>query len=148
MKYSYFNTDDMYCFKWLPYQKLWVYAGMYQIEGYCENNDENSPFSINKIGYRLHVLSGGDYDNITTSTLAQERAEYENWLVSRLSDSITLETVIIPFLEVNQKIQYRKLSTGSIDSYIIKSLSYSFTEGTMTITMSKFYELDPYIVCS
>ena len=148
MKYSYFNTDDMYCFKWLPYQKLWVYAGMYQIEGYCENNDENSPFSIDKIGYRLQVLSGGDYDNITTSTLAQERAEYENWLVSRLSDSITLETVIIPFLEVNQKIQYRKLSTGSIDSYIIKSLSYSFTEGTMTITMSKFYELDPYIVCS
>lgn len=148
LKYSYFNTTDMYCFKWLSTQKLWVYAGMYQIEGYCENNDPNSPFAIDKIGYRLQVLSGGVYDDITTSTLAQERAEYENWLVSRLNDSISLETVIIPFLEVNQKIQYRKLSTGSIDSYIIKSLNYSFTDATMTMTMNKFYELDPFIVCS
>ena len=148
LQYAYFNSTDMYCFKWLSSQKMWVYAGMYQIEGYIENNDENSPFAISKIGYRLQVLSGGVYDDITTSTLAQERAEYENWLVSRLTDSITLETVIIPFLEVNQKIQYRKLSDGSIDSYIIKSLSYSFTDGTMTITMNKFYELDPFIVCS
>ena len=121
---------------------------MYQIIGYYENNDPNSPFSIDKIGMRLQVLSGGDYDNITTTTLAQERAEYENWLKSRLTDTLTLETVIIPFLEVNQKIEYRKLSDGSIDSYIIKSLSYSFTSGTMTITMMKFYELDPFIVCS
>lgn len=148
LQYAFFNSTDMYCFKWLSSQKMWVYAGMYQIEGYIENNDENSPFAISKIGYRLQVLSGGVYDDITTSTLAQERAEYENWLVSRLTDSITLETVIIPFLEVNQKIQYRKLSDGSIDSYIIKSLSYSFTDGTMTITMNKFYELDPFIVCS
>ena len=148
MKYSDFNSDDMYCFKYLSSQKYWVYAGMYQIEGYAENNDPNSPFAIDKIGYRLQIKSGGEYDDITTSTLAKERAEYETWLVSRLTDTITLETVIIPFLEVNQKIEYRKLSDGSIDSYIIKSLSYSFTEGTMTITMMKFYELDPFIVCS
>lgn len=147
-KYNKNNNGDMYCFKWLQNQQLWVYTGMWQIEGYCENNDENSPFAIDKIGYRLQIKSGGEYDNITSSSLAQERAEYENWLVSRLTDTITLETVIIPFLEVNQKIQYRKLSDGSIDSYIIKSISYSFTEGTMTITMMKFYELDPFIICS
>ena len=146
--YESFNTEDMYCFKYLTSKKLWVYAGMYQIEGYCENNDPNSPFSIDKIGYRLQILQGGEYEDITTSTLATERAEYENWLKSRLIDTVTLETVIIPFLEANQKIEYRKLSDGSIDSYIIKSLSYSFTEGTMTITMMKFYELDPFIVCS
>ena len=148
LKYSYFNNEDMYCFKYLSSQKKWVFAGMYQIEGYYENNDPNSPFAIDKIGYRLQIKSGGEYEDITTSTLAQERAEYENWLTSRLTDSITLECVIIPFLEVNQKIQYKKSSDGSVDSYIIKSLSYSFTEGTMTITMSKFYELDPFIIHS
>lgn len=148
IKFSKFNTTDMYCFKWLQNQQIWVYVGMWQIEGYWENNDENSQFAIDKIGYRLQIKSGGEYDNITSSSLAKERARYENWLVSRLTDTITLETVIIPFLEVNQKIQYRKLSDGSIDSYIIKSLSYSFTEGTMTITMMKFYELDPFITCS
>lgn len=148
MQYSSFNNNDMYCFKWLHNQKLWTYVGMYQIEGYYENNDENSPFSVDKIGYRLQILSGGDYENITTSELANERAEYENWLVSRLTDTVTLETVIIPFLEVNQKIEYQKLSDDSIDSYIIKSLSYSFSEGTMTITMTKFYELDPFVVRS
>ena len=145
IKYSKFNNADMYCFKWMQNQQIWVYTGMWQIEGYAENNDENSPFAIDKIGYRPQIKSGGEYDNITSSTLAQERAKYENWLVSRLTDTTTLETVIIPFLDVSQKIQYRN-SKGSIDSYIIKSLSSSYTEGTMTITMIKFYELDPYIV--
>lgn len=148
LQYSRFNTTDIYCFKYLSSQKLWVYVGMYQIEGYYENNDQSSPFAIDKIGIRLQVKSDGEYKDIITSTLAQERAEYETWLTSRLTDTVTLETVIIPFLEVNQKIEYRKLSNGSIDSYIIKSLSYSFTEGTMTITMCKFYPLDPFIVCS
>lgn len=147
MTYASFSTQDSYCFKWSSTQKLWVYAGMYQVIGYCENNNPNSPFAIDKIGYRLQVKTGGDYDNIPTTTLAQERAEYENWLVSRLTDSISLELVIIPFLEVNQKIQYKKLSDGSVDSYIIKSLSYSYTDGTMNMTMNKFYELDPFIVC-
>ena len=142
------EIQDIYCFKYLKSQNIWVYAGMYQIEGYYENNNPESPFSIDKIGYRLQIKSGGEYENITTSTLAQERAEYENWITSRLTDTITIESVIIPFLEVNQKIQYRKLSNGSVDSYIINSLSASFIDGTMTITMNKFYELDPFIVCS
>lgn len=148
LKYSKFNSIDMYCFKFLSTKKYWVYTGMYQIEGYAENNDPNSPFSIDNIGYRLHVCNGGEFEDIPTSTLATERAEYELWLRSRLNDNITLETVIIPFLEVNNKIQYKKLSDSSIDSYIIKKISYSFTSGTMTIDMTKFYELDPFIICS
>lgn len=148
MTYSEFNSTDMYCFKYLSSQKMWVYAGMYQIQGYYENNDSNSPFAIDKIGFRPQILQGGDYENIYTSVLATERAEYETWLASRLTDTLTIETVIIPFLEVNQKISYKKMSDNSIDSYIIKNLSYSFTNGTMTITMCKFYELDPFIVCS
>ena len=148
LQYKKFNSEDMFCFKFLEKQNLWVYAGMYQIEGYHENNDSNSPFSIDKIGYRLQILSGGEYDDITTSVLAKERAEYETWLKSRLTDTVTLEMVIIPFLETNQKIQYKKLSNGSVDSYIIKSLSYSYMDGTMTMTMNKFYELDPFIICS
>ena len=148
MKFSEFNNIDKYCFKYLSSQKYWIFSGMYQIEGYYENNDVNSPFSIEKIGYRLQVKSGGEYDNITTSTVAQERAEYDNWLASRFTDSVTLSCVIIPFLEVNKKIQYKKLSDNSVDDYIVKTISYSFTEGTMTITMCKFYELDPFIVCS
>ena len=148
LQYKKFNSEDMFCFKFLEKQNLWVYAGMYQIEGYHENNDSNSPFSIDKIGYRLQILSGGEYDDITTSVLAKERAEYETWLKSRLTDTVTLEMVIIPFLETNQKIQYKKLSYGSVDIYIIKSLSYSYMDGTMTMTMNKFYELDPFIICS
>lgn len=148
MTYENLSSEDVYCFKYMSSKKIWVYVGMYQIEGYAEDNDENSPFAINKIGLRLQVLSGGEYDNITSSALAQERAEYENWLAGRFQDSLTLETVIIPFLETNKKIQYKKLSDGSIDFYIVKSLSYSFNSGTMTINMSRFYESDPFIVCS
>lgn len=154
LKFNEINNEDMYCFKYVTItendekKQVWLYVGMYQIEGYYENHNEDSPFSIEKIGMRLQVLSGGEYDNITTSTLAQERAEYETWLKSRLIDSLTLETVIIPFLESNKKVQYRKESDGLIDPYIIKNISYSFSSGTMTLTMSKFYELDPFIICS
>lgn len=148
LTYGDLANEDVYCFKYMSSKKIWVFVGMYQIEGYCEDNDPNSPFAIDKIGYKLQVLSGGEYDDITTSTLAQERAEYENWLAGRFQDNITLEMVIIPFLETNKKIQYKKLSDDTIDFYIVKNISYSLGDATMNITMSKFYELDPFIVCS
>lgn len=120
---------------------------MYQVEGYAEDRLSDSPFSIDKIGLRLQVLSGGEYDDITDVTLCQQRAEYENWLAGRFNDTLTLETVLIPFLEGNQKVRYRSKMNGEINSYIIKSVTFNITDSaTCQITLSKYYDLYPDII--
>ena len=125
-----------------------MYLGMYQIEAYVEDNSEESPFSVSKIGTRLQVLSGGEYDDITDVVLCKERAEYENWLAGRFNDIVTINSVVIPFLDVNKKVRYRTFSNGEIHQYLIKNISYSFLDNTCSITMSRFYDLYPFIICS
>ena len=50
-----------------------------------------SPFTIEKIGRKNQVLQGGEYDHITSDALAMQRAEYENWKSTRLTDSVSIE---------------------------------------------------------
>lgn len=148
MELSCFISGESYCFQYISSQNTFMYLGMYQIEAYVEDNSSESPFSVDKIGKRLQVLSGGEYDDITDVTLCKERAEYENWKAGRLNDTITLTTLILPFLDVNQKVRYRSLSSDEIAQYIIKNISFSLADNTCSITMSKFYDLYPFIICS
>lgn len=142
-----FTPGESYCFKYNKNQDCYQYLGMYQIEAYTEDRLSDSPFSIDKIGLRLQVLTGGEYDDITDIELCQQRADYENWLAGRLNDSLTLETVLIPFLEGNQKITYRSKMNGQTASYIIKSISFNISnEPTCSLTMSKYYDLYPDII--
>ena len=142
-----FVPGESYCFKYNKNQDCYQYLGMYQIEAYTEDRLSDSPFSIDKIGLRLQVLTGGEYDDITDIELCQQRADYENWLAGRFNDSLTLETVLIPFLEGNQKITYRSKMNGQTASYIIKSISFNISnEPTCSLTMSKYYDLYPDII--
>lgn len=142
-----FTPNESYTFKYIKAQDCYQYIGMYQVEGYAEDRLSDSPFSIDKIGLRLQVLSGGEYDDITDVTLCQQRAEYENWLAGRFNDTLTLETVLIPFLEGNQKVRYHSKMNGEINSYIIKSVTFNITDSaTCQITLSKYYDLYPDII--
>ena len=148
MKLSFFQPGVSYSFKYISSQNTFQFLGMYQVEAYVEDRSEESPFSVDKIGTRLQILSGGEYDDISDATACQERAEYENWLAGRFNDSVSLTTVIIPFLDVNHKVRYRTFSNGEIHRYLIKSIQYSLMENTCSITMSRFYDLFPFILCS
>lgn len=142
-----FVADESYCFKYVSNQDCYQYLGMYQVEAYIEDHLESSPFSVDKIGLRLQVLTGDDYDNITDTELCQQRAEYENWLAGRFNDTLTLQTIVIPFLEGNQKISYRSKMNGELNSYIVKSISFNLVnDGTSQITMSRYYDLYPDII--
>lgn len=99
----------------------------------------NSPFSVEKIGEILEVKQGGEFENITSDSLALERAEYENWKTTRLTDSITIKTLITPFADVNIKCSYRSSDSQQVFNYIVKSISHSFDEGTTTWTMYRHY---------
>ena len=111
--------------------------------GYVVNPE--SPFTVEKLGRKVMVLSGSDCDGISTDELALERAEYEIYKHSRLTDQIDLQMVLIPWLDVNKKIEYVPFSTFEKDpyQYIVTNIEMSFTEGTMNVTMSRFYPFYP-----
>jgi hypothetical protein len=110
----------------------------------------NSQMTVEKIGRRNEILSGGDYENYTTDQSAMEVAEYELWKKARLTDGLTVTTLLVPWLDVNEKIEYaaRYLNTNTPVEWIIKSISMDLGSGTMGLTLSRYYPYYPYIVTS
>lgn len=111
----------------------------------CERVDmtivPNSPFTVEKLGEILDVKVSGEYENITSDDLAADRAKWENWKNCRLTDSITITTALLPFLDVNKKVSYKRSDSDVEHQYIISSISHDFAGFTTTITMYRFYSL-------
>ena len=114
--------------------------------GYVVNPE--SPFTLEKIGERIKVCNGGDYEKIYTDELALQRAEYELYLGSRLTDSISVECLLIPWLDVNQKISYtaHMADVKEPRQYMISSINFDLGSGTMTVKMARFYPYYPNTV--
>lgn len=101
----------------------------------------DSPFTVQKIGERNSVKKGDEYDDITSDTLALARAHYENWKNCRLTDNITITTILIPWLDVNTKVSYCMKNDTEIKQYIVKSVTQNLDSMTSQITMMTFYPL-------
>jgi hypothetical protein len=101
----------------------------------------DSPYTVQRIGEILDVKTGGEYENITSDSLALARAEYENWKNCRLTDSIAISTLICPFADVNIKVSYRRKDTNELNQYIVKSVSHDISGGTTSWTLMRFYPL-------
>lgn len=67
-----------------------------------------------------YYLSGGEYENIYSNSLAKQRADYELYLRSNLNDNVIVSTIPNYYMDVNKKIFYR--------SYIDKENSYYLTK--------------------
>lgn len=112
-------------------------------------NPEN-PYACDRNGYSIEygeirqVLEGGDYSYIYTTQLAYERGKYENYLRTRLNTDVELTTVLIPFIDVNKKIQYTSPITGEVHQYLIKSVDFDILNFTMTMKLSRFYNYYPF----
>lgn len=111
---------------------------------YTVNPD--SPFCREYIDERMQVLSSGDCDKIYSDEKAIERAEYENWQSARQTYSLNLNSIFVPFIYGNEKVEYTLKSTGETKNWIIKSMSGSWMSGTMSLSLSEFYPLYPFIV--
>ncbi len=111
----------------------------------CERVDltivADSPFTVEKLGEIPEVKVSGEFDNITSNDLAADRAKWENWKNCRLTDNITITTALLPFLDVNKKVSYKRSDSDSEQPYIISSISHDFSGFTSTITMYRFYPL-------
>lgn len=98
----------------------------------------DSPFTIEKIGEVLQVETK---EEITTDDLALSQSNYNNFVSTRLTDNITITTLLCPFLDVNIKVSYKPYNYDEENQYIIDSISHDFENGTSTITMHRFYPL-------
>ena len=113
----------------------------------AQDTDPNSPFNIyGTAGVLRIVLTGGEYDNIHSSELAQDRADYELYLRCRLQDQITITTVPIYWLDVNWLVEITLPNKQGIEEtakYIIKKIDTTVgVEGTQTINLIKYYPTD------
>lgn len=117
--------------------------GQYQCYGvYTEENPE-CPFSVKNLGYE--ILNRVDYNELYSDDLCYNQAEYLTYQSTALLDTITLELLTIPWLNVNQKIKYTSKTTGETNQYIIKNFSWSSLSGTMSMTLYKFLESFNYV---
>lgn len=112
--------------------------GQYQCYGkYVENSDE-CPFSVKNLGYE--IMQSLDYSGLSDDSACYNQAEYLSYSSTAMMDTITLNTLVIPWLEVNMKIRYTPKYNHTANQYIIKNFSWSTGSGTMTLTLYKFLE--------
>ena len=103
--------------------------------------EQNSPFSVQKLGELLDVKNGNEYDNILSDSVALENAIYINRKSSSMNDTVTISVAMIPFLDVNTKVEYRKQQETESHEYIIDSITNDTESMTSNIVMHRFHPL-------
>lgn len=124
------------------------FLGGLQAKSVWQDANPESPFYVNgPVGIIREVLCGGEYENITSDDLAQQRAEIEGYWKCRLNDNITLNVVPIPWIDVNIVVSHAPKQGDVTNRYIIKSYSvdYGSVSSTMSITMITFYPYYPIL---
>lgn len=125
---------------------FWRFMGHQQAQATSYDNNPSSPFYVGdpigsrSVGRIRIVLYGGEYDNIYSDDLAKQRADFEIYQRSRLNDSISMETIPIPWMDANIVVSHRFGQKQEPSKYIVKSFSVDYaTGGTMTINAITWY---------
>ena len=125
---------------------FWRFMGHQQAQATSYDNNPSSPFYVgdpigsSSVGRIRIVLYGGEYDNIYSDDLAKQRANFEIYQRSRLNDSISMETIPIPWMDANIVISHRFGQKQESSKYIVKSFNVDYaTGGTMTINAISWY---------
>lgn len=124
----------------------WLFLGHQQAKATWSDQNPESPFYVGgSVGQIREVLCGGDYDNIMSDELALERAKIEIYWKCRLNDSITLNIVPIPWMDVNIVVSHAPKDSETQNRYIVKSYSvdYGSITATMSVTMISYYAYYP-----
>lgn len=148
---NYINANRDNIFRYRKEDNTFIFVGEYQVhaELYLTNNktdtnqnaviDIDTEYSIEKTGNKLKVLSGGEFDKIPTSGLCRDRCKYELYNATNRQANLNLQTLCIPFLDVNQIIEFTSNSTHKKETYIINNVSCNFSGFTTDITANKYY---------
>ncbi len=112
--------------------------GQYQCYGKYVENTEECPFSVQNLGYE--ILQAVDYNGLSDDAACYNQAEYLTYQSTAMMDTLNLNTLVIPWMEINAKIRYTPKYNGETNQYIVKNFSWSTGTGTMTLTLYKFLE--------
>lgn len=116
--------------------------GQTQAYGYYEETNPDCPFSTANIKKNVKRIIK---ETLFSDDLCYNQAEYETYKTCAMKDTITLTMVIVPWLEVNQKVSFTSKLTGVTEQYMISNISWSTLDGTMTMSMYKFLEDFEYV---
>ena len=146
----YITTLDKDVYYVAQYQAdgTWLFLGHQQAKAVWSDTNPESPFYVEgPVGVIRQVLCGGEYDDIMSDELALERAKVEIYWKCRLNDSITLNVVPIPWLDVNIVVSHAPKDSITENRYIIKSYSvdYGSVGATMSVSMISFYAFYPIL---
>lgn len=101
--------------------------------------DENSKYCIEKIGEVRKKFSGNNYANLESDSLTADYAKAKLTRLCRRGTSINLDMLIVPWLDVNQKIEYRPHNSNDTKTFITKSISGDLLSGIMSVSLMDFY---------
>lgn len=113
----------------------------------------SSQLGVDKIGVRLAESSSETTSNIDSDALALSQAEYEMYENSRFSDTVSLNTILIPWLDVNEKVQYQSMNdifdTEAMTqeqiertlTYIVNKIDLDLKSFKMSVELTHFYSL-------
>lgn len=107
----------------------------------CFVEAKGSAFSVQKLGVLFDSKNGDEYDNIISNSVALDNAKYCIYKSSVWNDTVTITTKLIPWLDVNIKVEYQKKQEDEIYQYLVKSATHDFNGGTTSITMCRFSSL-------
>ena len=131
-------------FKYRKAENNFYWLGEYQVYAEATETNLSSPFHKSKIKEITKVCTGGEYEKIYSNSLAQDRADYELYHACRLQETMSLNMIDIPWLDVNWLIEYQSYTTKDTNKYVIKQINGSSTSGTIDVSMVLFYDQDPY----
>lgn len=143
------TDNDYYVLQFDLELNKFIFLGYLQIRAIAKDNNRQSPFFIGDhlnpgIGQIRMVCLGGDYENIPTNKLAQNRADFELWHHCRLQDTITINMVPVPYLNVYDLIEYKLPQEENPVKYLIKNINTGLSyDGTQTITAYRYYSYSP-----
>ena len=92
-------------------------------------------------------------DELPSDAYCYNQAKYETYKTTAKQDTLSLTTIVIPFLEPGQKIKYAPYSyyqdgedrTLNAIEWVIKSLSWSTQSATMQMELYRFNEAYSYV---
>ena len=145
------NTDKAWtgrlCYMYNPNttRTYWQFMGENQPRAEIKDENPSSPFYVNgSVGDIRIVLSGGDYDNISTNELAMERAQWELYTRCRLNDNLSLTCLPIYWLDVNWLVNITLPTENEAKPFIIKEISISSgATATQSVTLVSYYDFYP-----
>lgn len=101
---------------------------------------EKEKLRLAKIALQQNADKQAQNISIKGNDLAEQFAEYILYQKARMNDTITLETISMPFVtDVNFLISYSSDIEERKNPYIIKSVNHDIAAGTTTLTGIRFY---------